>query len=427
MESENEIKPNPLVELQEYKIISQLFDKNEDDQTYSINILLPTPESLDKLCNQQIVKDVLNFNLEKYKSYFEEQNSENQEEIKMILNLDKNTSIRSKDLLPHILIFIGGMNSENTLYDFFEGLNIQTEDQCIDNAENYFVYLLKFLDFLKKEEKFSIPINQMDSLFSSLDELGINIPRKDTNVLYRSIKDSFFAMNKNKILVLVAPSHNFWIKSEKNSIKEQLYDLKLNNYSNIFYNKKFIQKFLKKIAKHPRCCFGIISSMTYKNLKNCWDGLEKQFTNECPKNVIFIEQNDHEKIQLDPNNKKLSFFRSMKKIIEHLSAEKKKELKKKNCVTDNETESNYENFKEKNILIVESEEDKVAEDNKNNSIFVSVFSEKYLESDEQKKLAIDLEGDKAINYIYKLLETCNDDIREYINKNRISDEYSVVV
>ena len=427
MESENEIKPNPLVELQEYKIISQLFDKNEDDQTYSINILLPTPESLDKLCNQQIVKDVLNFNLEKYKSYFEEQNSENQEEIKMILNLDKNTSIRSKDLLPHILIFIGGMNSENTLYDFFEGLNIQTEDQCIDNAENYFVYLLKFLDFLKKEEKFSIPINQMDSLFSSLDELGINIPRKDTNVLYRSIKDSFFAMNKNKILVLVAPSHNFWIKSEKNSIKEQLYDLKLNNYSNIFYNKKFIQKFLKKIAKHPRCCFGIISSMTYKNLKNCWDGLEKQFTNECPKNVIFIEQNDHEKIKLDPNNKKLSFFRSMKKIIEHLSAEKKKELKKKNCVTDNETESNYEYFKEKNILIVESEEDKVAEDNKNNSIFVSVFSEKYLESDEQKKMAIDLEGDKAINYIYKLLETCNDDIREYINKNRISDEYSVVV
>ena len=427
MESENEIKPNPLVELQEYKIISQLFDKNEDDQTYSINILLPTPESLDKLCNQQIVKDVLNFNLEKYKPYFEEQDSENQEEIKMILNLDKNTSIRSKDLLPHILIFIGGMNSENTLYDFFEGLNIQTEDQCIDNAENYFVYLLKFLDFLKKEEKFSIPINQMDSLFSSLDELGINIPRKDTNVLYRSIKDSFFAMNKNKILVLVAPSHNFWIKSEKNSIKEQLYDLKLNNYSNIFYNKKFIQKFLKKIAKHPRCCFGIISSMTYKNLKNCWDGLEKQFTNECPKNVIFIEQNDHEKIQLDPNNKKLSFFRSMKKIIEHLSAEKKKELKKKNCVTDNETESNYEYFKEKNILIVESEEDKVAEDNKNNSIFVSVFSEKYLESDEQKKMAIDLEGDKAINYIYKLLETCNDDIREYINKNRISDEYSVVV
>jgi hypothetical protein len=318
------------------------------------------------------------------------------------------------------------MNSENTLYDFFEGLTVQTEDQCIDNSENYFVYILKFLDFLKKEEKFSIPINQMDSLFSTLDELGINIPREDTNVLYRSIKDSFFAMNKNKILVLVAPSHNFWIKSEKSSIKEQLYDLKLNNFSNIFYHKKFIEKFLKKIAKHPRCCFGIISSMTYRNLKNCWDGLEKQFTNECPKNVIFIEQNDHEKIQLDPKSKKLSFFRSMKKIIEHLSAEKKKELKKKNCVIDDESENNFLYFNEKNILIVESEEDKVAEDNKHNSIFVSVFSEKYLESDEQNKLAIDLEGDKAINYIYKLLETCNDDIREYINKNKISNDYSVL-
>ena len=423
MENENEIKPNPLVVLQEYKIISQLFDKNEDDQTYSINILLPTPESLDKICNQPIVKDLLNFDLKKYKTFFEEQNSEDQEEKKFILNLDR-TSIKSKDLLPHILIFIGGMNSENTLYDFFEGLTVQTEDQCIDNSENYFVYILKFLDFLKKEEKFSIPINQMDSLFSTLDELGINIPREDTNVLYRSIKDSFFAMNKNKILVLVAPSHNFWIKSEKSSIKEQLYDLKLNNFSNIFYHKKFIEKFLKKIAKHPRCCFGIISSMTYRNLKNCWDGLEKQFTNECPKNVIFIEQNDHEKIRLDPNSKKLSFFRSMKKIIEHLSAEKKKELKKKNY--DDESENNFQCFNEKNILIVESEEDKIGEDNKNNSIFVSVFSEKYLESDEQKKLAIDLEGDKSINYIYKLLETCNDDIREYINRNKISDEYSVV-
>ena len=423
MENENEIKPNPLVVLQEYKIISQLFDKNEDDQTYSINILLPTPESLDKICNQPIVKDLLNFDLKKYKTFFEEQNSEDQEEKKFILNLDR-TSIKSKDLLPHILIFIGGMNSENTLYDFFEGLTVQTEDQCIDNSENYFVYILKFLDFLKKEEKFSIPINQMDSLFSTLDELGINIPREDTNVLYRSIKDSFFAMNKNKILVLVAPSHNFWIKSEKSSIKEQLYDLKLNNFSNIFYHKKFIEKFLKKIAKHPRCCFGIISSMTYRNLKNCWDGLEKQFTNECPKNVIFIEQNDHEKIQLDPKSKKLSFFRSMKKIIEHLSAEKKKELKKKNY--DDESENNFQCFNEKNILIVESEEDKIGEDNKNNSIFVSVFSEKYLESDEQKKLAIDLEGDKSINYIYKLLETCNDDIREYINRNKISDEYSVV-
>ena len=423
MENENEIKPNPLVVLQEYKIISQLFDKNEDDQTYSINILLPTPESLDKICNQPIVKDLLNFDLKKYKTFFEEQNSEDQEEKKFILNLDR-TSIKSKDLLPHILIFIGGMNSENTLYDFFEGLTVQTEDQCIDNSENYFVYILKFLDFLKKEEKFSIPINQMDSLFSALDELGINIPREDTNVLYRSIKDSFFAMNKNKILVLVAPSHNFWIKSEKSSINEQFHDLKLNNFSNIFYHKKFIEKFLKKIAKHPRCCFGIISSMTYRNLKNCWDGLEKQFTNECPKNVIFIEQNDHEKIRLDPNSKKLSFFRSMKKIIEHLSAEKKKELKKKNY--DDESENNFQCFNEKNILIVESEEDKINEDNKNNFIFVSVFSEKYLESDEQKKLAIDLEGDKSINYIYKLLETCNDDIREYINRNKISDEYSAV-
>ena len=48
------------------------------------------------------------------------------------------------------------------------------------------------------------------------------------------------------------------------------------------------------------------------------------------------------------------------------------------------------------------------------------------EKDDQGKGAIDLEGDKVINYVYKLLETCTDDIRDYINRNKITDEYSRV-
>ena len=55
-------------------------------------------------------------------------------------------------------------------------------------------------------------------------------------------------MEKNKILILIAPSNNFWVKSEKDTINGQNYDIKLNNYDNgknrIFYNKKFIKKFL---------------------------------------------------------------------------------------------------------------------------------------------------------------------------------------
>ena len=134
-------------------------------------------------------------------------------------------------------------------------------------------------------------------------------------------------MQKNKILVILAPSNNFWIKSEKSTINDTNYDIKLNNYSNIFYNKNFIQKFMTKIAKHPRCSFGLLSSMANRNLKNCWEALERQFSSICPRKVIFFEQKDHDQIMLDENKKKMTFFRSMEKIIDHLKREKQKELR----------------------------------------------------------------------------------------------------
>ena len=61
----------------------------------------------------------------------------------------------------------------------------------------------------------------------------------------------------------------------------------LNNYNNIFYNKIFIENFLKKITKYPICTFGLICSMNKKNLKNCMDGLEKQYSVDCPKKNFF--------------------------------------------------------------------------------------------------------------------------------------------
>ena len=263
----------------------------------------------------------------------------------------------------------------------------------------------------------------MDELFVILIELGIKIAKEDKNILYRNIKDSFLSMEKNKILIFIAPSNNFWIKSEKNTINEQNYDIKLNNYSNIFYNKNFIKKFLLKVTKHPRCSFGLLSSMSFKNLKNCWDGLEKQFSSDCPKNIIFVDQRYHEEIS-EPNSKKKKFFRSMEKIKEHLRNLKRSRDKKKD--NDEEEAENVEYFNEKNILILESEEDKIVDDTKHNSIYVNLFNEDYLGKKEQEKSSIDLEGDKVINYVVNLLENCNVDIRDYINKNKISNEYSKV-
>ena len=83
-----DIKPNPLVELHEYKIISSFLDINEDDNTRSIELFLPTPESIESLCTTQIIKNIINFDLQKYKSFFSVSKEQNLEKSIIILNLD---------------------------------------------------------------------------------------------------------------------------------------------------------------------------------------------------------------------------------------------------------------------------------------------------------------------------------------------------
>jgi hypothetical protein len=338
------------------------------------------------------------------------------------------SSIKNNNLIPYILLFIGGINSANSLYDFFKDETTNFNDDClIDKSPNYFIYLNSTLDFLKVNDLLSVPFSEMNSLFEILDELGIKIRKEDNNVLYRNIKDSFLSMEKNRILILIAPSNNFWIKSEKKTINGQNYDIRLNNYSNIFYNKKFIHKFLLKVLKHPRCSFGLLSSMSYKNLKHCWDALEKQFSSVCPKNITFIDQKAHKEITI-PNNKKVTFYRSMENIKNYLKNNKENKDKDKNKDEEKEKEQkeNTGLFNERNILILESEEEKMTNDTRHNSIYVNLFNEDYLGKNEKEKSSIDLESDKVINYIIKLLDNCTDDIREYINHNKISNEYAKV-
>ena len=424
----NEICPNESVELNEYKIISKYFKSKDDDDAYSL-LFLPTPESFEIICKSHLVKDVINFNRKKYESFFSKIGEENPDDAKFAFNLDKIDYIINKDILVFILIFLGAINSINTIYDILDDdeVDMPLNDAYFDNSSNYLQYIYSIIDFLRKNEKFYIPYGQMSLFFKSLDELGFHIEPDDKNVLYRTVKDSFFLMEKNKILILVAPSNNFWIKSAKSNINDQYYDIKLNNYNNIYYNKKFIKKFMSKVTKHPRCNFGLISSMTHRNLKNCWEALEKQFSQDCPKKIILIDQKDHEQVMLDPNMKKMSFFRSMKKIMELLKKEKAKELKtplKKNekdedsIDTTIEEGDNIECFSEKNIIILESEENKMSPDTKCNSFMMNVFNEKYLESTVKQREANDLEGDEAINFIMNLLENCTDDIREYLNRHK---------
>lgn len=80
----------------------------------------------------------------------------------------------------------------------------------------------------------------------------------------------------------------------------------------------------------------------------------------------------------------------------------------------------YKNYNERNIIILESEEKKIA-DTKDNTILVNLFSEQYIEASEEERASIDNKGDEVINYIKDLLENCTDDIRIYINNNKLKN------
>ena len=100
MEMEIAPKPNPDVTLKTYEIISKYLEKEKDKEgegedkgeaeaeaeEEDFKFKFPTPESLQKLCEPQTVKNVLTFDLEKYSSYFQEDK----------LNLDKIESIKDK-------------------------------------------------------------------------------------------------------------------------------------------------------------------------------------------------------------------------------------------------------------------------------------------------------------------------------------------
>ena len=124
----------------------------------------------------------------------------------------------------------------------------------------------------------------------------------------------------------------------------------------------------------------------------------------------------------------MTFYRSMENIKNYLKNNKENKDKDKNKDEEKEKEQkeNTGLFNERNILILESEEEKMTDDTRPNSIYVNLFNEDYLGKNEKEKSSIDLEGDKVINYIIKLLDNCTDDIREYINHNKISNEYAKV-
>jgi len=389
--SSNQKKFNFKPDLKEYIIRSRI---SEDKKFY-----LPTPENLLELFNLNVIKNQIYLDVEKYKSYFK---TENEEAILDITNIQH---ILNNKILNSILFFLGAINIENDIYQFEEQVPGEEEEEeeikepipeeyLFENSQNYIQYLQNNIQLITR----NIAFMDIEYAIKSLQEIGINIFPDIGNTLYRQIKDKVMSLPENKILVLITPSNNFYVKTEKNSINGVNYDFKINNITKLFLNDDFIKKFITKIANHPRCHFGLLSSMIQKNLKTANTGILTMYSTLYPKHYSLIDQRSHDGLDLDKKGVIPKFFRNLDLILKHVK-----------------TKDKLYCFNNTNVLIIESKDYKISESTKQNSINVSVFNEELMRkpNDERKKILLE-KGDKLINYVYELLENCPNDVRDYI-------------
>ena len=389
--SSNQKKFNFKPDLKEYIIRSRI---SEDKKFY-----LPTPENLLELFNLNVIKNQIYLDVEKYKSYFK---TENEETILYITNIQH---ILNNKILNSILFFLGAINIENDIYQFEEQVPGEEEEEeeikepipeeyLFENSQNYIQYLQNNIQLITR----NIAFMDIEYAIKSLQEIGINIFPDIGNTLYRQIKDKVMSLPENKILVLITPSNNFYVKTEKNSINGVNYDFKINNITKLFLNDDFIKKFITKISNHPRCHFGLLSSMIQKNLKTANTGILTMYSTLYPKHYSLIDQRSHDGLDLDKKGVIPKFFRNLDLILKHVK-----------------TKDKLYCFNNTNVLIIESKDYKISESTKQNSINVSVFNEELMRkpNDERKKILLE-KGDKLINYVYELLENCPNDVRDYI-------------
>ena len=203
---------------------------------------------------------------------------------------------------------------------------------------------------------------------------------------------------ENQIMVLITPSNNFYVKTEKSSINGLNYDFKINNITKLFLNNNFIQNFIEKIAKHPRCYFGLLSSMIPKNLRTANSAMQTQFHKIYPKHLSLIDQKSHDGEDVGKRGVVPKFYRNLNLIMNH--------IKNKDKIF---------SFNETNILIIDSKDYKISETTRSNTINVSVFNEELLRTSyAEKNKLLNEKGEKLINYLYELLEKCPNDVRDYI-------------
>lgn len=292
-----------------------------------------------------------------------------------------------------IFEILGALNFSNEFYGKLALFKFYADaDKVfkIEKENSFLNYLLRNIEVLQENLK----PNDTPKLKALLEQMGIFIEKNIFDVIEKKI------LNERKILIALAAGNNLWFKSEKSLIAGSVsYHLKLNNYSYIYINKAFVEKFFLRIGQHPRCCVGIVSSMTKKNLEKIISTVKAEDYGCSVLNMPIEYLFDQEANEAyDCEGAKGAALKAFRRCLGKISE------KTKNC------------FDATNTLFVESEADK-AEKIKDNLLPLNCFSEEILLKSEEEREKISKNADDLLDYLEKLLNECDGDVREYLVRN----------
>lgn len=309
-----------------------------------------------------------------------------------IINLSNFTTIKDFLSLKAFFAVLGSVNSKNdfTQYtsDYYSSIEVS---HFIENNASYMSYLMKNLPVIFSEYK----MRDFSSLIEALKEIGLCF--KQYLPVYEAIRNEIYV--NSKILVLIVPSNNFWIKvpSETPIINGVNYDKKLNMSANIFYNWDFVKRFYDRIANHPRCQLGFLSSAMQKNLRHCIDFMQVNVKN-FKTDYLILDQTCHEVSEKNAQDQPIKFVRNFEKL--------------------KTMAANLGSFDDTNIVILEAEPEK-SKNIKANILEMIAMPSNFFDISSEDRLQLQAKNEKLLDYLVKMLDECQEDVREYLAVNTI--------
>ena len=348
---------------------------------YIFKISLPSPNSLSSLMNTNS-NNVLSVNPQEFFNYYTSNNT---------IDLSSIEDINSISILKNVCAFLGSINSENDMSKMCHLMNFTFKSPLyLENCRSFNSYILDNKEIILH----NLTLKTFNVFIKILFHLGITFPNKESNSLYKEMKNYIFS--QDKICIIVSGTEMFWTRTKDAEINGVGRDFKMykHNEPNVYYNRSFLNKFLSTVVKHPRCSFAIINGLIPKNVYPFVNDLVS--TSAFPENWKLLHQGSHIRLKGRPRDK--SVVRDMKKIIHNI-----------NINSDTK-------FDQTNIVILESDYEKIY-NTLENSVKMILFTRNNFFYNEQQQEAYHNLEDAIILYTINLLNNCTYDVRQYIKDN----------